>query len=346
MMRIEPSIDKTNLKQRIQEVYGISVKNLKFIPLGEVASSYEITTSKNEMYFLKLYFPTRLNRNQIRNLDFSLEVVYQLHQVQGIDQISYPIKTIEGNFKSRFGEAIMVLWNYIEGKIISEKKSKTTVFLKKLAGLLAQIHNSTSNLKLRSEILFEFDVVFKDDLLLCLKEIVSCTISEDKTFLKLKAMITPLMNDILQSLTYLEEIGRKLSSESHPDYVVCHNDPIRHNIIINKQNEIHLVDWDNAYLAPCEKDIWFYINQKDFDSFKQKYQEIRSSIKLNEEIVAYLFYERVLADLTDWVYRILFEELDPIQVKSDFEGLAEDVIPVLPKMKEIEKELRRKSQEW
>ena len=44
--------------------------------------------------------------------------------------------------------------------------------------------------------------------------------------------------------------------------------------------------------------------------------------------------------------RILFEEKDPIQVKSDFEGLKEDVLPVLPNMKEIEKNLRRKAKEW
>jgi len=345
-MKIEPSIDKMELKQKIQDVYNLDVKNFKFVPVGEIASSYIVTTKKNDKYFLKLYFPSRLNNQQIHKLDFSLEVVHQLHQVQGIKHISYPIETVKGNLKSRFQEAEMVLWNYIDGKIVSEKKSKTTIFLNKISELLAQIHDSTGYLEFQNKLLFNFDISFKDDLLLCLREIATCTNSKDKTFLKLKNIITPLMNDILQSLTYLEEITQNLKEGSSHDYVVCHNDPIRHNILLNKQDKIYLVDWDSAYFAPFEKDIWFYLDKKNYASFKQTYKEIRGSAKISEEIVVYLFYERVLADLTDWVYRILFEEEYPIQVKSDFEGLKEDVLPVLPNMKEIEKNLRRKAKEW
>ncbi|OLS33142.1 MAG: Stress response kinase A [Candidatus Heimdallarchaeota archaeon AB_125] len=334
------------LKQKIQDVYNINVKNLKFVPVGEFASSYIVTTEEKGKYFLKLYFPSRLKNQENHKLDFSLEVVHQLYHAQGIKHISYPIKTVKGNLKSQFQEAEMVLWNYIEGKITSEKKSKTTIFLNKISALLAQIHDSTEYLKFQDKFLFNLDLSFKDDLLLCLREIAACTKSTDKTFLRLKNLITPLMNDILQSLTYLEEITQNLKNESPQDYVVCHNDPIRHNILLNKQDEIFLVDWDSAYFAPFEKDIWFYLNQKNFPSFKQKYKEIRESANLNEEIVVYLFYERVLADLTDWVYRILFEESDPMQVKSDFQGLDEDVIPFLPNMIKVEKDLRQRAKEW
>ncbi len=345
-MKSEPTFDKLELKQKILDVYNLVVKSFKFVPEGEFASSYIITTKKNEKYFLKLYFPSRLKNQQKNKFDFSLDIVHKLHNIQGLKYISYPIETISGNLKSQFQEAEMVLWNFIDGKIVSERKSKTTSFLKKVAELLAQIHDSSENLKFQDKLLYEFDITFKDDLLLCLREIAACTTSEDRTFLRLKKLITPLMNDILQSLTYLEEITQNLKAESPNNYVVCHNDPIRHNILLNKQDEIYLVDWDSAYLAPFEKDIWFYLVKKNYLSFKQKYKETRESTKLNEEIVAYLFYERVLADLTDWVYRILFEELDPIQVKNDFEGLEEDVIPFLPNMKRTEKDLRQRAKEW
>ncbi len=345
-MKTEPSIEKMKLKQKIKAIYAIEVKNLKFVPIGEVAASYVITTNEKKKYFLKLYFPSRLNRNQITELDFSLLVAHKLHYVQKIENIAYPIETIKGDLMSEFEEAKMVLWNYIDGKIVSEKQSKTPTFLRKLAELIAQIHDSTENLNLPDEVYYKYEITFKEDLLLCLKEIAACTISEDKTFLKLKRIITPLMTDILQSFNYLEETTQELLGMSHENYVICHNDPIRHNIILDKQGEIHLVDWDNTYFAPCEKDIWFYLNQKNIPSFKRKYKQIRESIKLNEEIVVHLFYERVLADLTDWIYRILFEELDPKQIKSDFKGLAEDVIPLLPKMKEEEERLRKSVQEW
>jgi hypothetical protein len=53
-----------------------------------------------------------------------------------------------------------------------------------------------------------------------------------------------------------------------------------------------------------------------------------------------------LEDLTDWIYRILFEEITQEQIESDFEGLEEDILPVLPNMKEIEEKLRKNARKW
>jgi len=345
-MKTEPSFDKKVLEQKIKEEYNFVVKNFKFIPEGEFASSYVILTESNEKYFLKLYFPSQLKEQKIKKLNFSIKIAYQLYNKHGINQIPHPLKTLKGAFKSQFQDAQMVLWNFIEGKVVSEKKSKTDIIAEKLAELLARIHNSTSNLDLEQEHRLKFELVFKDDLLASLREIATGTTSTDKTFLRLQGLITPLMNDILQALTYLEELSDKLRKESPSSYVVCHTDPIRHNILIDKQGEIYLVDWDDAMFAPIEQDVWFYLNEKNSSSFKQKYKEISKIKGINEDMVIYLFYERTLADLTDWVYRILFEETNSIQVKSDFEGLKEDVLPVLLNMKEIENNLRRKAKEW
>jgi len=345
-MKIEPSINKIELKQKIEDEYGLTVKSFKFVPKGEFASSYVIMTESKEKFFLKLYFSSRLKELKIKHLDFSTKMAYQLYDKFGIKQISCPLKTLEGKLKIRFQRAEMVLWNFIEGKIVSEKKSRTNLFAEKLAELLARIHNTTSKFEIKQEYRFNFKLEFKDDLLTSLREIDARTSSTDKTFLKLKKLITPQMNDILQALKYLEELTEKLRNENSHSYVVCHTDPIRHNIITDKQGEIYLIDWDGATLAPFEQDIWFYINAKNSHSFIKKYKEIREINKVDEDIIIYLFYERTLADLTDWIYRILFEESSSVQLKNDFEGLKEDVIPVLPKMKEIENSLKKRAKKW
>lgn len=149
------------------------------------------------------------------------------------------------------------------------------------------------------------------------------------------------MNYILPSLVYLEELTKKLKKEKILNLVVCHTDPIRHNIIINKTGKIHLIDWDSVILAPCEKDLWFYINEEFNLDFISSYMNIRKIERLDEDIIVFLFYYRVLQDLTDWIYRILFEKISQEQIESDFQGLEEDIWPVLPKMKEIEAQLRK-----
>ena len=124
-MKIEPSIDKMKLKKKIQDVYNLEVKNFKFVPVGEFAFSYIITTKKNEKYFLKMYFPSRLKNQQKNKFDFSLDIVHKLHHIQGLRYITYPIETITGNLKSQFQESEMVLWNFIDGKIVSIKFHST-----------------------------------------------------------------------------------------------------------------------------------------------------------------------------------------------------------------------------
>ena len=345
-MKIEPSLNKAKLKQKIKDEYNILIESFKFVPEGEFASSYIITSEENEKYFLKMYFPSRQRNSKIHQLDFSLEIAYQLYNNQGIKNVSYPIKTLKGKLKVQFEEADLTLWNFIEGKIVSAKKNKTDVFAEKLGILLATIHNTTLKLEIKNENIMKFNISFREDLLLCLKEITVCNRSTDRIFLRLKDMVTPLMNNILEALNYLEELSQKLELVTPIDYVICHTDPIRHNILVDKNGDIHLVDWDNVMLAPFEQDIWFYLNSRNLPPFKQAYKKLRKTNKLNEDIIIFLFYERVLADFTDWIYRILFEKTNQKQVKSDFKGLDDDIVPVLPKMKELEKQLREKTKEW
>ena len=147
------------------------------------------------------------------------------------------------------------------------------------------------------------------------------------------------------SLVFIENLSMKLKERADIEFVLCHSDPIIHNIIIKEDNQLYLVDWDGAILAPFEQDIWFYLCDDQYRIFFQKYKEIKQFSSIDEDIVIYLFYERTLADLTDWVHRILFEEVSQEQIKSDFNGLEEDSWPVLANIKETEGKLRKRVKE-
>ena len=119
-MKIEPTLDKLELKDKISEDYNVIVKNFRFVPEGEFASSYVITTEKNEKYFLKLYPPSRLQKLKIHQLDPSLETVYQLYHEYGIHSVSYPVKSLSGNLKSHFikSEEMRVLKSFSNFSIL------------------------------------------------------------------------------------------------------------------------------------------------------------------------------------------------------------------------------------
>ena len=328
------------LFKHILDNYKIAVKQIKHVPIGEVANSYILFSESKIKYFLKIYPSSRIVDKNVKKRHNSHKIAHFLYHQEGIDQVTYPIKTKTGDFKSLFGDTVLVIWTFVEGKMANEKKRKTESFLEGLANLLGRIHNSTSNLKLDSIEKFSFDLEFRKDLLFCIKEATACTTSKDKSFNKLQKLINQYAEVILESLVYIEELSLKLQDKDEINYVLCHSDPIIHNIIIDSKNKIHLVDWDGAVLAPFEQDIWFYILDDKFELFFQKYKEASGFKTLDEDIIVFLFYERTLADLTDWIYRILFEEITPDQIKSDFKELEEDCWPVLSNIKELENKLR------
>ncbi|MCG3226679.1 MAG: phosphotransferase [Candidatus Heimdallarchaeota archaeon] len=345
-MRNEPKVNRKNLKNHISEKYGIEVMKFTFVPIGEFAYSYVLKANDEKEYFLKMYESNRLTDSKLHSLDFSLSIAYQLNQDREISQVIYPIKTEKGLLKTKYDNLAIVIWSFIDGDIVSEKQSRTKDFMIELGGLLARIHQATNSLNLNEEKTLVFEIGFKNDLLTSLKEATECVTSTDKNHNKLQKMIKPQMDNILQSLIYLEELAERLKKEDKLDLVVCHTDPIRHNILVNENGMIYLVDWDGAILAPFEQDIWFYLNENYLEDFIISYKQIRKIDKINEDFIAFLFYKRTLEDLTDWIYRIFFEEMTQEQIKSDFEGLEEDSLPVLPNMKEIEEKLRKNARKW
>ncbi|MCE7741071.1 MAG: phosphotransferase [Candidatus Heimdallarchaeota archaeon] len=343
-MRDELSINKELLMNHIQNTYGIIVNKMKYVPVGEVAHSYILYANDDTKYFLKIYCPSRLVKKSAGKLYNSHMIAYQLYHKEQIEQITYPIKTNNGEHKSKFRDVELVIWSFIEGKMATEKQRRSKEFLQKLGYLLGRLHNTTDNLELKSSARFSFDLKFRTDLLLSIKEVTACTTSKDKNYNKLQKLIKQNMNTILESLVYLEELSIKLKEKEDIKLVLCHSDPIIHNIIVDKEENLHLVDWDGAILAPFEQDIWFYLNDEHIEALFQSYRENMRLDTINEDIVVFLFYERILADLTDWIHRILFEEITKKQMKNDFKELEEDIWPVLPKMKEIESNLRRNIQ--
>lgn len=54
-------------------------------------------------------------------------------------------------------------------------------------------------------------------------------------------------------------LGARLADRS-PEYVLCHADIHRANIIIDAAGAIRIVDWDETVLAPKERDLMFFID--------------------------------------------------------------------------------------
>src|SRR5262245_43055105 len=100
------------LTQVLAEKYGLSNIRLTPAPRGFVDETYYVDTDSGR-YFAKL---VKLSPHS-EKIERTLPVLHELRQL-GVEQITYPILTTDGQWSTRLDGQLLVLFNYIEGRWI------------------------------------------------------------------------------------------------------------------------------------------------------------------------------------------------------------------------------------
>lgn len=315
-MKFERKIDKQKLKEIIQKGYGLNALNFEFVPVGEVAYSY-ILHCKNKKYFLKIY-PKNTHQTN-KNIDKDLKLLELLSE-QRIKNISQVVKTKNNELKSRFCGETIAIFDYINGNNLSERKIDIKA-ITQITQLLAKIHKVSEKIPTNSLYQENFQINFEKDLLKSLEFVQKNELNQNIYKKKLKSYLQENKTNILKTLKRLKEI-QQIIQKTKKDFVITHGDPTAHNLILDKNNNLHLVDWELTIFAPAERDIWFYLENYG-QEFLSVYQKV-NKLELDSNCIAFYFYKRNLEDLTDWLLRILYHNTTIKQDKNDFEGILTD----------------------
>lgn len=96
-------------------------------------------------------------------------------------------------------------------------------------------------------------------------------------------------------------------------YVICHADPHLGNLLLGKEGEVWLIDWDDVILAPRERDLMFVIggvfghpSHEQLRWFFDGYGEVR----VDPARLAYYRCVRALEDVADFAAEVLNPEGD------------------------------------
>ncbi len=109
--------------------------------------------------------------------------------------------------------------------------------------------------------------------------------------------------------------------------VLCHTDIHGDNLIMDRQGNLHILDWEGAILAPPEHDLFFFAWEDRFvDVFLTNYEREFGQVSLNGDVFGFYYYRRNLEDLTDWLVRILYENTQEEQNRNDLDGIVEDCV--------------------
>lgn len=327
-MRIEPAIDKSLLIDALHGEYGLFAEHLTFVPQGEVAHSYVVTCVDGARYYLKILDRTRLANISAARLRFYLPLTYKLFTEGHFRYLPYLIKTRKGALYTMFGEAPLIVFNFIDGENPHDAAMVAPKTWRTLARHVATIHQSTAVVDVDDAPIETFDIHFEDALLDGLAALESIADADGAGRCALRDLLRPRKDVILRYLDRLHILADRARALD-PPMVLCHTDIHSCNLLVNGDGELYVLDWEGAMLAPPEHDLYMFTGDH-FPAFLAEYRRHVGDVPLHADLFAFCFYRRNLEDITDWVVRILYENTSEAQNRIDLAGGEEECLAGWP----------------
>ena len=324
-------MDDNRLIDILERAYGLQVVHLAYLKQAWVAHCYAVDSAGSGRFFLKFYEQERQARLYARNIEFYLSLCDQLVHKQLLPAVACPVPTLSGPFALSLEGHLLILFHWIEGQTVGFERLADDVLIK-AATAVGRLHASTPQVEWPDPPRERFDLPFEQDLQRDLDLLSEITSADSAGKQGLRELLLPRRDEILGLLGRLRELqARARARDAEP--VICHTDLHGGNMILDDQGTLHLVDWEGAWLAPPEHDLFFFEWDERFETlFLPRYEDAFRPVCLDRETFAFYHTRRNLEDLAEWVVRILYENNGDDQDREDLEGIVEDCISGWPNL--------------
>jgi len=280
--------------------YGIEVATLTFLPLGADmnASVYKAQTYDQRSYFVKL--------KRGHHHDISVVIVELLHDA-GIQHIIPPIKTLLGQSTKRIEDFTLIVYPFVKGQDgFSCNLTDNQWFT--LGKALRQVHEINVPPSIQNQLRREVYSPKWREAVRSLYVHIEAKPTGDEIALKLLKFMKENMPAIRRLVDRAEQLGQQLQGQS-PKFVLCHSDIHGGNVLINGNDTIFIVDWDEPIMAPKERDLMFvgggvanvWNKLHEEKSFYRGY----GRTEINSTILAYYRHERIVEDIAEYGHGLL-----------------------------------------
>ncbi len=292
------------LDQRIIEYlnnyYGIDVVKLTFLPLGADmnASVYKAEAINSLSYFVKL----KCNVNH----DISIAIVELLHDT-GVQQVIYPIKTISGQLIQKIEDFNLIVYPFIDAQNGFDHTLTDKQWVM-LGQALKQIHAIDVPVTIQQQLRREtYSPKWREIVRSIYKHLPIQPIG-DKIAKELLVFMKQNRIMICRLVDHAEKLAQKLEHDSS-QFVLCHSDIHGGNVLLNGDNTLYIVDWDEPMLAPKERDLMFigggvgnvWNKSHEEEMFYQGY----GKTDINIAMLAYYRHERIVQDIAEYAQKLI-----------------------------------------
>ena len=289
----KPSIPDEKISTYVRAEFGLRATDVNFLPLGADRNTavYKVFTEGPTPYFLKL-----------RSGPFN-EVSVTLPKFlrdQGISQIIAPLPAKSGELWANLEGFNAILYPFIDGLDgyqVGLSERQWVEFGKTLHGIHAVELPAWLSGCLRRE---TYSPTFRKTVHAFIENADRQT-SSDPISRETRVVLKKQRPVILHLLGRAEELVASLQHQSL-DFCLCHADIHAGNMLIEPDGALHIVDWDEAILAPKERDL-MSIGANLFGGWRSPVKEEKlfyqgyGQTPINGAVLAYYRHERIIADL-------------------------------------------------
>jgi spectinomycin phosphotransferase len=288
----KPDISDEKIIVALHENYSISVNGIEFLPVGNDSSAfaYRVETNTQVSYFLKLKKGI-LNQAGI--------FVPRFLKDNGIEQVIAPLPTKTQELVVEMDEFALILYPFIAGNEamnVGMTDSQWTEF----GSTLKRIHLTKLPSEISQYVGCETFIPQWSNSAKELHKYIN-TRNYDDPYQKELAAFWKENNETIQTLIErAESLGQRLQ-QSDLEFVLCHADIHTANILINEEQNMFIVDWDDTLLAPKERDLMFVLGEKREE---QLFFKGYGSMEIDPLVLAYYGYEWCVQEIGDFGNRV------------------------------------------
>lgn len=253
MKQNNPAIQNA-VRDCLENIYGLPVSSLSFIPQGRESYVYLVDTKEGTLYLAKYNY----KQAAVRHVE---TVNTLLSRISHFPFVVPPV-SLGSQTSASVLDGTVSVFPFIDGHAIEKGNDEfSNDLVSQITEMLADIHTwePVGDLTIPTEsFISEY---------LSMMEYIETHIPKNDSFFSLFQTNRQKIQRIIDRYQSLET----KYLQDKPNFVLTHGDVTGLNFILSKQSFI-LIDWDDAKLAPPERDLIFIQDNKHFDAclYKRK----------------------------------------------------------------------------
>lgn len=245
-----PDLADDRILAAVREHYDIPMTALTFLPLGKdyAAWAYRAQSAEGAAIFLKLRSgPSR---------PAALTVPRTLRD-RGLTQIVAPIPTHSRALSVQLDGYTLILYPFIDGAMARDRGMQEHHWVT-LGAVLERVHAAPLSPDLAQSLRRETFIPAGRDAVQRIEAHLASHTPADPIERELASFWHTRQAEIRSLVERAESLGGRLRA-TDPPLVLCHADIHTWNVLIDAEDHLWIIDWDETFLAPKERDLMFVV---------------------------------------------------------------------------------------